>query len=514
MLFADLVATGGSLLTMDDANPRASALAVRDGKIVFVGDDSGALALAGPGTERVDLGGKTVVPGFCDAHLHAYGYGAYLLRQADLIDSASIDEVLERLSAHAARTDGWIHGHGFDQNKIAENRFPTRADLDRVSRTRPILITRICRHATVVNSAALALVSDAERARGDADTGLYTEDDSKPFLQRIPPLSEAEAETAVLLALGVALRTGITSVQTLLDTPEQMGAYARLRRKNKLPVRVTGMPPQASVVPLHAHGIGSTFGDEWLRFGAAKLFSDGSMGAQTALLAEPYADAPGERGIRIHDPAELAARVADAHDKGFQVAIHAIGDQALRETLDAFEAALGPDGDNGWHRHRVEHASLCPPDLLARMAERRIVAVVQPQFVVSDTWIPERVGAERARHAYPFKSLLRAGVPLALSSDCPIEALDAFACLSAAVGRHPWSPDETLTPLEAIRAYTAGAAYAAHAEHRHGSLTPGKLADFVVLSDDPTRRTADAIANLTAEQVFVGGVKASPATAS
>jgi hypothetical protein len=158
-------------------------------------------------------------------------------------------------------------------------------------------------------------------------------------------------------------------------------------------------------------------------------------------------------------------------------------------------------GDNGYHRHRVEHASLLPPDLLARMAERRIVAVVQPQFVRSDAWTPERLGAERARHAYPFRSMLRAGVPLALSSDCPVESLDAFACLDAAVNRHPWSPDETLTPEEAIRAYTSGGAYAAHADDRVGSLEVGKLADFVILSDDPRRRGGRGIGALAAEQV-------------
>jgi len=410
------------------------------------------------------------------------------------------------LSALAARTpDGWIQGHGFDQDKLREERFPTRADLDRVSRKRPILISRICGHASVVNSAALARVRETERAAGDVENGLYTEGAAEAFHRYVPKLSEAEQEEAALLACRVALRTGITSVQTLLDTPDQMAAYARLRRKGKLPIRVTGMPPQAATETLHAHGVNTTFGDEWLRFGGAKLFSDGSLGAQTALLAAPYADKPGERGIRIYEPDELKARAKTAQDRGFQVVIHAIGDQAVRETLDALEFALGPDGDNAFHRHRIEHASLLPPDLLARMAERWIVAVVQPQFVRSDTWTPDRVGPERARHAYPFRSLLRAGVPLALSSDCPVEKLDALACLAAAVGRHPWSPDETLTPIEALRAYCLGGAYAAHAEDRQGSLAPGKLADFVVLSGDPTRLDAEGIANLKVERVYVGG---------
>ncbi len=513
MLHADLIATGGNLITLDDRRARAHALAVRDGRFVFVGEDAGALALAGPGTRRVDLAGKTVTPGFCDAHLHLLSYGTQMVRQADLLGSENVDDVLGRLSSLAAQSsEGWIQGRGFDQDKLRERRFPTRDDLDRVSRARPIVISRVCGHAVVVNSAALALVSDAERASGDEETGLYTEGDAWAFYRRIPALNETEQEEAALLACRVALQTGITSVHTLLDTPDQMAAYARLRRKGELPLRVTGMPPYSSVETLHAHGINTTFGDDWLRFGAAKLFSDGSLGAQTALLAEPYDDKPGERGIRIYDPDDLKRKAADAQQRGFQLAIHAIGDQAVRETLDAIEHALnGGQEDNVFHRHRVEHASLLPPDLLARMAERQIVAVVQPQFVRSDTWTPERVGPERARHVYPFRTMRRAGVPLALSSDCPVEKLDAFACLSAAIGRHAWSPDETLTPDEALRAYCLGGAYAAHANDRVGSLEAGKLADFVVLSGDPTRLDADGIAALRAEQVFVGGEPVAPA---
>ncbi|MDQ3439984.1 MAG: amidohydrolase [Planctomycetota bacterium] len=514
MLHADLLVTGGNLITLDPARPRASAMAVRDGRIVAVGDEGDVLPLVGASTRTLKLAGRTVTPGFCDSHLHLWWYGAQLLRQADLVGSASIDDVLSRLSNIAHTHTGWIQGHGFDQDKLAEQRFPTRGDLDRVSRDRPIIVSRICGHATVVNSAALALVTNEERAAGDAETGLYTEGDSAAFYKRVPPLSEDEAEHAVLAACDVAIRTGITSVHTLLDTPEQMAAYARLRRKGRLPIRVVGMPPYEAVTQLHAHGINTTFGDDRLRFGGAKLFSDGSLGAQTAWLAEPYVDKPDTRGIRIYEPDDLKAKARDAQRKGFQVAIHAIGDQALRETIDAIEFAL--DGaDNAVHRHRVEHASLAPPDCVERMARLKIVATLQPQFVTSDTWTPDRIGPKRARWAYPFKTLLRAGVAVTLSSDCPVERLDAFACLASAVGRHAWSPDETLTPEEAIRAYCLGSAYAAHMDDRLGSLQAAKLADFVVLSGDPTKLDAAGIAKLRAYEVFVNGERvAAPATMS
>jgi predicted amidohydrolase YtcJ len=483
-------------------------MSVRDGRIVAVGDDAKIAALAGPDTRCIDLAGRTVTPGFIDSHLHLLWYGRQLLHEADLVGSTSVDDILGRLREIAKNSEGWIQGHGFDQDKLRERRFPTRAELDTLSATRPILVSRICGHAVVVNSAALALVSDAERRAGDAGTGLYTEGDAGAFYRRIPPLSEPEMEAAAQAACRVALRSGITSVQTLLDSPDQMIAYSRLRRRHgKLPIRITGMPPYDCVEQLHRHGVMTTFGDEWLNIGAAKLFSDGSLGAQTALLAEPYADQPETRGIRIYDPEDLKRKAADAQAKGFQLAIHAIGDQAVRETLDAIEFALNSTGEsNEHHRHRVEHASVTPPDCLQRMAKRQIVCTLQPQFVTSDTWTARRLGPSRTPWAYPFRTMLDAGVPVTLSSDCPVERLDAFQAIAAAVGRHPWSaPGEELTPEQAIRAYCLGSAYAGHAEQRVGSLEVGKLADFVILSGDPTTMTADDIRALRAEQVFVGG---------
>jgi predicted amidohydrolase YtcJ len=501
----------GNFITLDPKRPRAAAMLVRDGRIEAVGAarelEAMATSYASRPLRRIDLAEKTVTPGFIDSHLHLLAYGAQLLRQADLVGSGSIEEVLDRLrDLMQRRGAGWIQGWGFDQDKLREKRFPTRQDLDRVSADRPIIVSRICGHAAVVNSAALALVSASERDAGDSETGLYTENDSDPFFRAIEPLTEQEMETCVLSASSVALRSGITSVQTLLDTPEQMIGYARLRRAGKLQIRVVGMPPYDAVQALHHHGVNSTFGDERLRFGACKLFSDGSLGAQTAWLAQPYADKPSTRGIRIYNPQDLKQKCADAQAKGFQIAIHAIGDQALRESLDAIEFALGSQ-DNSLHRHRIEHASVCPPDCMKRMAERKIIATLQPQFVTSDTWTAERVGAERSAWCYPFKSMLEAGVPISLSSDCPVEKLDAFAALASAVGRASWSPHQTLTPEQAINAYCLGSAYAAHQDVVLGSLVPGRLADFVVLSDDPTRLNAAAIAKLRAERVFINGVE-------
>jgi predicted amidohydrolase YtcJ len=509
MLAPDLIVTNGNLITLDDRRPRAAAMAVRDGRIVAVGHDAEVAALAGPHTRKLNLAGKTVTPGFIDSHVHLLWYGRQLLREADLVGSSSIDDILERLADVAERTDegGWIQGHGFDQDKLAERRFPTRADLDRVSSTRPILISRVCGHAIVVNSAALAYASQATLEQGDAEHGLFVEDVATRFYGHIPPLTEQELEESARRAARVALRTGITSVQTLLDYPAQMIGYARLRRRGALPIRVTGIPSHAAAMQLQGMGIRTGFGDEWLNIGAAKLFSDGSLGAHTAWLAEPYADKPQTRGIRIYEPETLKAKAANAQASGYQLAIHAIGDQAVRDTIDAIEFALGGES-NEQHRHRIEHASVTPPDCLERMAARKIVATLQPQFVTSDTWTADRLGPRRTPWAYPFRSMIDAGVPVTLSSDCPVERLDAFAAIASAVGRHAWSaPGEELTAEQAIRAYCLGSAYAGFAADRVGSLEAGKLADFVVLSGDPTKLTAGEIAKLKAERVFVGGVE-------
>jgi len=503
---ADLIITNGNLIILDERNPRATAMAVRSDRIAAVGSDQQILTqYKAPQPQVIDLAGKTLLPAFCDCHLHLYAYGQQLLREADLVGTTDIPHIQSRLSDLAAkRKTGWLQGHGFDQSKLNEKRFPTRDDLDQISRTRPILISRICGHAVVANSAALALLSKEELSAGNENTGLYTEDASNAFYRRIPSLNEDEMEQAVLLAANVALKTGITSVQTLLDTPDQMIAYSRLHAKKKLPIRVVAIPPYSAVATLHAHGIRTDFGDEWLKFGPCKFFSDGSLGAQTAWLSSPYTDQPNTRGIRIYAPEDLKQKCRDAQEKGWQLAIHAIGDQALRESLDAIDHALQGESNTTW-RHRIEHASLTPPDCMERMAKQKIVVTAQPQFVTSDTWTPDRIGHQRTPWAYPFKSMLTNGIPLGLSSDCPVEKLDAFDCLAAATSRHPWSPHETLTIDQALRAYCQGSAHAGHVDHQQGSLQPGKLADFIVLSADPTKLAPNQLRNLKADRVFIAG---------
>jgi predicted amidohydrolase YtcJ len=503
----DLVVTGARIHTLDAARPAASALAIANGRIERVGSDAEVLAIAGEGTRRLDAGGATIVPGFHDCHLHLLWMGVQRTTQADLVGVAGLEDLLARLAEQSRRCDGWIRGHGFDQEKLAGRRFPTRAELDRVSRDRPVLISRICGHAAVANSAAIALLDEPARSRGL--DGLFTEDAAAALYAIVPAPDDATLDRALDAAMAVALRSGITSVQTLLDTPEQMRVYTRMRRtRGRLPIRVTGIFPERCAESLHTHGIATGFGDDWLRVGGAKFFSDGSLGARTALLARPYADDPSAIGVRMYDPRQLQQRCHDVQRMGFQLVIHAIGDQALRETLDAIEFALAGES-NLHHRHRVEHASVCPPDLLERMATRQVVATLQPQFVTSDTWTGERVGTERTPWCYPFASLRAAGVPIGLSSDAPVETLDAMQCLSSAVNRHAWSPDQVLSVADVIDAYCVGSAYCGHREHVVGTLAAGHRGDFVMLSDDPFAIDRKRLASIRATRVFVDGVEAS-----
>lgn len=490
--------------TLDPACPRAAAMLVRDGRVADIRPDLPAAAALPSGVPTIDLRGRVVLPGFHDCHLHLLWFARLLATQADLVGAASVEEVLDRLRAFARRGDGWIVGHGFDQDKLRERRFPTRAELDRVSAVRPILATRVCGHAAVVNSAALGAVAADARRRGDEASGLYAEDAIAPFHRAVPTPDDGALESALLEAMSVARRAGITAVQTLLDTPDQMRIYARLeRRLGRLPVRVVGMPSESSAEALFEHGILSGFGDEWLRVGGLKFFADGSLGARTALLSAPYADDPSATGQRLYPPAALRDRCRALHRMGFQLVIHAIGDAALDETLDAIEFAL--DGEANAPRHRVEHASVCRPDQVQRLARLGIAVTLQPQFITSDTWTGQRLGPQRAGWAYPFRALLDAGVRCGLSSDCPVERLDAGACLYAATQRHAWSPHGRLGVEEAIAAYCQGSAALAGREGELGTLAPGRAADFIVLGADPLTMPPDALRTLPVEQVCVGG---------
>lgn len=489
---ADLVIRGGRFW-LPEPSPQTHAIAIRRGIIDAVGTHADITPWIGPATRIIDASDSHVIPGLHDCHTHLLWTGKLLITQADLTGVDSIDELIARLAETSRNAPGkpphWIVGFGWDQDKLRERRMPTRADLDRAFPDRPALASRVCGHAAVVNSAALRLVSEEARQAGDAETGLYTETAISPFYRAVPAPDDHTLERALLAAMQVALRSGITSVQTMLDTPEQLRVFHRLRQRlGKLPVRIVGMPMEKQADTLHAQGFGTGFGDDWLSLGAVKFFADGSLGARTALLSAPYADDPSTNGQRIYDTQTLCDRVRHCASLGFAIACHAIGDAALDETLHAIEHAIIAQADSKLitdraRIHRVEHASLTRPDQVDRLARSGIRVAIQPQFVTSDTWTGKRVGADRLHWCYPFASLMRAGVRVGLSSDSPVERIDAAACLRAAVGRHPWAPHDAMTLDEAVLAYTHGSAALAGIDDRVGSLRPGMLADIAIFKD-------------------------------
>ncbi|MFM7186394.1 MAG: amidohydrolase [Armatimonadota bacterium] len=471
----------GDIRTQKAVGARAEAMVLHDNKIAFVGTSERARAHLGEEKPVVlDYGQKVVLPGFIDSHIHFMAYGMGRLKQANLMGCSNLPDLVDRLKLQASKTEtGWIEGRGFDQQAYPRNEWPTRALLDTISTSRPMIITRVCGHAVIANSAALSLLTEEQLQEGNAETGLFTEVAIGHLRHHIPRPTKQEQEAAVLEAADVALSQGITAVGTLLDTADQLGAYIRLEKENRLPIRMTGMPPYATINNLKAYGIQTGFGSDYVKLGGAKLFSDGSLGARTALMAEAYSDAPGVYGERIYAPDDLTAKCIDADSSGFQIVIHAIGDQANRETLAAICSAMGDDTTNPL-RHRVEHISVLSDDLVEQIVEKNIICAIQPQFVTSDTWTGERIGAARSKWAYAFRMLWDRGVCLALGSDCPVEVLSSSNVISAAIHRSDWSPSEKLTLDEALYGYTYNSAFSIFRDDIIGSLEPGKMADFIV----------------------------------
>ncbi|MDH7571278.1 MAG: amidohydrolase, partial [Armatimonadota bacterium] len=432
----------------------------------------------------VDLGGALVIPGCIDAHCHLLQYGESKQQRVDLRGAASLAELQQRLRArlraHPPAPGGFLLGRGFDQDRLAEARMPTAADLDAVSREVPIVIQRVCGHALVANTRA------QELAGVHAPDGFFAEDDMNPLFRAIPPVSFEEKVAAAESACREAAAVGFTGVHCIVSTQEDIAAFRELARRAPLPIHLRLMAGDGAL--LDPPGATETIPCRTL-----KLFADGSLGAHTAALSQPYADQPETCGRLLFSTEALHQRIRWAHEHGYQVAAHAIGDAAVAACIEAIAGAQAgmprPDA-----RHRIEHASVLPPHLLQRLAALGIIAVVQPQFVVSDFWTEARLGAARAAWAYPFRSLLAAGALVAGGTDCPVEALDPFQAIARAVWRT--ASQHSLTLLEALGIFTRGAAYAGYAEHERGALRPGFWADLLVLPQEADLSNPDGVAAL------------------
>lgn len=499
---ADTIFMGCRAYTLDAANTRAEAIAVRDGRIAGIGTPEELEHLRGPETRVIDLGGRTVIPGLIDSHAHLVHYGVSATRSVDLTGCASIEEVLVRLRRfRSANLDApWLLGQRFDQGLFSEGRWITRADLDRVSSEVPIMVTRLCLHALVANSAAIAPIRGGI-TRQQAETGLFTEDATELIWAQVPTPTPSERRKAARWALGEARRVGLAGVHCIVHSQEDFDAMKSLHADSDLPVRVRLM-----VSPNLADGLGFGAGDDSFRIGAVKLFVDGSMGARTAAMKEPFTDDPGNRGELFCDERELPRTLVEVQRKGFQAAIHAIGDLAVECALRAIEIAMPMGNTGNTLRHRIEHASQMSGSLVKTMARLRVPASVQPQFVTTDFWTRDCVGAERYAWSYPFRTMLQAGIMLGMGSDCPVERLNPIDLIDRAVNREQYSAQERLSVEETLRAYAYGSAFLGFDEKSRGSIEVGKLADLTVLSDDVFEVSTSQIADIKVENVVLEGV--------
>lgn len=531
---ADLVLRGGRVFVADEAGTVAAAVAVRDGRIVAVGSDAEVSALAGPGTEVVELEGRLVTPGFNDAHIH-FGAGGLSLLNVDLLGTTSLAEIERRVAEAAAEAapGEWIVGRGWDHTRLPAsdvdaNGWPTRAALDRAAPRNPVVLTRVDGHVVWANGAALRAAGitaetpdppggEIVRDAAGEPTGILKES-AQALVQAVVPAPSAErVRRGVEAAMELAARTGVTSVQTRVDAAD-LRAYRALREADSLTVRVYAWHPltRENIDRFRGLGVTAGFGDPWLRIGVLKGYTDGTLGSRTAWMLEPFSDDPSTSGLPQYEQAELDSLVREADAAGLQVMLHAIGDAANRAALDAFERAAAANGPRE-RRHRVEHAQILDERDIPRFARLGVVASMQPTHATSDMrWAEDRIGRERAEEgAYAWRSLLDAGATVVFGTDFAVEPMDPVEGLYSAVTRQSreepgtppggWLPEQRLTREEAIRLYTAAPAYAEWEEERKGTLEPGMLADLVVWDRDLLTVPADEILQASPDRTVVGG---------
>ncbi|HWN69511.1 MAG TPA: amidohydrolase [Haliangium sp.] len=522
---AEILLLGGVIMTMDPALPRATAVAVRQGQIAYVGDDAGARAWIGPDTRVLDLAGRSVTPGLVDGHAHLYGLGTAM--EGVFLGTAASEQAAAALAGQASAAlppGGWLDGRDWDQNRWQPAVFPTRASLDAAVPERPVALRRVDGHALWVNGKALALAGITAdtpdppggrivRDRAGAPTGVLV-DTAMDLVDRVMPVIDDEVRARrIRKAAAVAVAAGLTGVHEMGIDAATVAVYRRLAGAGELPLRVyayLSYEPSLLDNLSERQRILEQPGSHFTLRGI-KMYADGALGSRGAALLAPYDDEPGNLGLVITDAAELERATERAAAAGWQLGVHAIGDRANRMVLDAFERVLQarPGKDL---RFRVEHAQVVALADIPRFGALGVLASMQPTHATSDMpWAEKRVGAERIRGAYAWRKILDAGGRIVGGSDFPVEAVPPRLGLYAAVTRQDaqgqpaggWYPAERLTLEEAVRIFTVEPAYAAFAEHRRGRLAVGQDADLTVFD-----RALAADASLLATEVemtIVGG---------
>ena len=525
---ADLLLLNARVLTMDEKQPAVQAIAVQGGRIAWVGSNADARRLYHNVARIMDLHGGTVLPGIIDAHTHLIELGNSLLR-LNLKDAATEKEIVERVKQRAASAaaNEWILGWGWDEGKWASN-YPSNQALSDASPQNPVFLLGLHTFAAFANKRALQLAGitkdtpDPENGKILHDdktgepTGILLNHAQELVSKNIPPMTPPQAKRALQLAARECVRNGLTSVHEAKVTPTELSAIRELVQEGRMPLRVYVM----------LDGADKDFAEEWLKRGpeidprhrltirAIKLFADGALGSRGAALLEPYTDAPQTKGLMTTPEPEVYKLTRRALQSGFQVCTHAIGDAANRSVLDAYEQAMREVPEAHDPRLRIEHAQVLTPQDIPRFAELGVIASMQPTHCTSDmTWAEKRLGPQRIKGAYAWRSVKDTGAHLPLSSDFPGETLNPFYGIYAAVTREDpqgspaggWYPNQKLTLDEALRGYTVEAAYAEFEEKAKGSIEPGKLADLTVISQDITKIPYRDVLSIKVQKTFVGG---------
>jgi predicted amidohydrolase YtcJ len=514
---ADLALTGGKVLTMNKSQPYAEAVAIKDDRIVKVGTKDEIAPWIGKNTKVIGLKGKTVVPGFIDTHIHVADFGR-LLMWIDLSDAGSIKEMQESLSRHAknAPKGKWLLGRGWDQTRFAEKRLPTRFDLDAAAPNNPVILYHQSGQVCVASSKALELAGvtrltpnppggalDRDAETGEP-TGVLRDNATNMVWTFVPEPSEEELAETAALACQKIVEVGVTSVHWMVLSPIEIRIIQRLRRENKLPLRVYMVIPMNLLEKVTGSPKGLK--DDVVKVGGVEIVADGYLAARTAALLQPYSDDPAASGKLLCTQEEMRAAAAKIAKAGFQVVIHAVGDKAVDAALSTIEEISGKAPLKS-SRRRIEQAAVLNGELITRMKKQQVIVSVQPCVVASEfsVWsATEHLGPERARWLFPTKTLLKEGIRVVGGSDCPMEPLSPLLGVQTAVTREAF-PEERVTIDEALRMYTFDAAYSSNEENVKGSVETGKLADLAVLSRDPFSVPPSEIRDISVELTIVGG---------